>query len=503
MPTALRGSSGYFPGWSRLFTFPLVEVLNNTTKRPAQRRDGPGEAQVGIRLFDLNIEEVLENWEIHHAIREVIANALDEQLLTSSGEPRIAKEPDGWHVRDFGRGIRIEHFTQNENPEKLRAPAGVIGKFGVGLKDALATFHRYAVDVTLQSRFGTFTVRPAEKSGFAGISTLHVEYNDVPLDLEGTDVALRGVRDEDVAAAKTLFLRFSEEASLEITPHGEVLARRDAPRVYINGVFADEEPNFLFTYNVTSLTPTMRKKLNRERLNVGRTTYTERVVSILKQAKSESVRDALIAEALKAKGDQHDEMQWVDISQLALNLLSAKQTVSFVTESQLQEHPDVVDNMRRDGYEVVVVGEGQQARLQQQIESGGPPVRTFHAYLDEYNASFQYRFVDLAQLRPAERAVFELTPKLLRAVGIPAERAPRVRISETIRVSLYDTGGVWDSAEGAIVVKRSQLASPTLYAATLLHELAHATTATVDVTREFEQVLTDYLGKTGSAALGN
>lgn len=62
---------------------------------------------MAVRLFDLNIEEVLENWEVHHAIREVIANALDEQMLTTSADPQIKREPDGWHIRDFGRGLRI------------------------------------------------------------------------------------------------------------------------------------------------------------------------------------------------------------------------------------------------------------------------------------------------------------------------------------------------------------------------------------------------------------
>lgn len=28
-----------------------------------------------IREFDLNIEKILENWEVYHAIREIIANA--------------------------------------------------------------------------------------------------------------------------------------------------------------------------------------------------------------------------------------------------------------------------------------------------------------------------------------------------------------------------------------------------------------------------------------------
>ena len=98
------------------------------------------------RSFDLNIEEVLENWEVEHALREVIANAIDEQLLSSTKDIEIAKDRSGqWHVRDFGRGLRIEHFTLNEDKEKLASDLPVIGKFGVGLKDALATFHRRGV----------------------------------------------------------------------------------------------------------------------------------------------------------------------------------------------------------------------------------------------------------------------------------------------------------------------------------------------------------------------
>ncbi len=36
--------------------------------------------------FDLNIEKILENWEVYHAVREIIANALDEQKLTETKE---------------------------------------------------------------------------------------------------------------------------------------------------------------------------------------------------------------------------------------------------------------------------------------------------------------------------------------------------------------------------------------------------------------------------------
>jgi hypothetical protein len=44
------------------------------------------------RLFDLNIEQVLEHWGAEHALREIIANALDEQKLTGSGEIEIFED---------------------------------------------------------------------------------------------------------------------------------------------------------------------------------------------------------------------------------------------------------------------------------------------------------------------------------------------------------------------------------------------------------------------------
>ena len=65
-----------------------------------------------MKRFDLNIEKVLEHWEIYHALREIIANALDEQALTNTKDIEIYKDNQGkWHIRDFGRGIKYEHFN--------------------------------------------------------------------------------------------------------------------------------------------------------------------------------------------------------------------------------------------------------------------------------------------------------------------------------------------------------------------------------------------------------
>jgi hypothetical protein len=41
----------------------------------------------GARNFDLNIEEILERWDVRHAIRELIANALDQRIFSTRKMP--------------------------------------------------------------------------------------------------------------------------------------------------------------------------------------------------------------------------------------------------------------------------------------------------------------------------------------------------------------------------------------------------------------------------------
>lgn len=458
------------------------------------------------KMFDLNIEEVLENWEIEHGLREIIANALDEQLISNTADIQISKDEQGrWHIRDFGRGLRIEHFTLNENQEKLAATTGVIGKFGVGLKDALATFHRRGVEVSITSTHGTFSLKQAHKHNFTDIVTLHVEYDDTPTGIRGTDFILSGVSDEDIAKAKSLFLKFAGEKVLETNTYGQILLRQgDVGRVYILGVFASEEPNFLFSYNITSLTSTMRKRLNRERLHVGRTTYADRIKAILKASTAKEVHDLLIEQVRKrATGDLCDEMTWIEISQMALNLLHQQSRVVYFTEQDLLSNPNILDNARRDGFEIITITDQLREKLTTQMLSGGPLVRTIDQYVQEYNNSFEYYFVEPTKLTVAEREVYNLTVDILALIGIPRNEIPKIYISETMRLTTDATEGVWDHDLNAIVIKRSNLSSLDRYAGVLLHEVAHATTNTVDATREFERVLTTYLGKIAQNALKN
>jgi len=69
------------------------------------------------RNFDLNIEKILEGWETCHAVREVIANALDEQVLSRTNDVHISLDPDdAWHIRDFGRGLVQDARMRSDLP---------------------------------------------------------------------------------------------------------------------------------------------------------------------------------------------------------------------------------------------------------------------------------------------------------------------------------------------------------------------------------------------------
>ena len=87
-------------------------------------------------------------------------------------------------------------------------------------------------------------------------------------------------------------------------------------------------------------------------------------------------------------------------------------------------------------------------------------------------------------------------------LGLARDQWP-IRISKTMRPGAkgVDSAGVWDPTAGHIVLQRGQLRSLERFCATLLHEIAHATSGTDDATLEFESVLTDQLGALGNAAL--
>src|SRR5207248_3311920 len=222
----------------------------------------------------------------------------------------------------------------------------VIGKFGVGLKDALATFDRHRIGVTMRSRYGDISIEHAAKHGFEDLRTLHALIAP-PSDagLVGTDVALAGLSDSDMKLARGFFLRYAGDEVLDTTDYGLVLRPRGTvARIYVNGLLVAEEDNFLFSYNVTNLSAALRRALNRERTNVGRGAYSDRVKAILLASTVPAVANALAEELSRFEyGTTHDELNWMDVQVHACRVLTATEKVVFVTSQQMFSNSKLVD----------------------------------------------------------------------------------------------------------------------------------------------------------------
>jgi hypothetical protein len=458
-----------------------------------------------MREFDLNIERVLENWTVAHALREVIANALDEQALTGTREPEIFQDGGGsWHVRDWGRGLRYEHLTQNENREKLAYPDKVVGKFGVGLKDALATFDRNRISVQIESRYGDITTGKQAKHGFTDIKTLHALISE-PADPEfaGTEFILHGDRlgEKQVEEAKALFLHYAGDRVIGMTPAGTVLQPTDVKaraRIYVNGLRVAEEDNFLFSYNITSPTKALRQALNRERSNVGRGAYTDRVKAILLSCEQDEVIDALVADLQNyERGTQHDETQWLDVGLHACKQLNARRKVIFLTAFELAMAPDFVQRAVEDGYETIVIPETIRRKLPNLRDALGNPMRDLSRYREEWQESFHFTFIDPVDFTADEHAVWDKLPQIFAARGGRPKRIRDIRVSETMRLMegrYQEAVGLWEVEDGRIIVKRTQLQSVATLAGTVLHELSHALSGAPDLSLRFEEKLSEELG---------
>lgn len=451
------------------------------------------------RYFDLNIEQVLEHWEVYHAVREIIANALDETILTNSPDIDIFKDKKGWHIRDYGRGLKYQHFSQNESEEKNNAE-GVIGKFGVGLKDALAVFYRHNIDIEIKSKHGDFNTEMQKKSGFGDVETLHVSVAQAEDEyFVGTEFIL-SISNEDMAKAKQLFLKFSSGNLLETTDFGEILERDgNTAVIYVNGIQVAEEENYMFSYNITRLSAAMRKALNRERSNVGRTAYADSVKKLLLKSNSETVIQQLVNELKKLEeGECCDEIHYLDVQVHAMKTYNAQKPVVFLSQEGLYElSPDEKEKIEESGREIVIVPGNAFDKIKNSTDINGKPMGTVDLIYKEYNKNFKYSWVAPEDLSPKRKIVWEKRHIVMDWLGDKKWRR-KIKISETINEFIsFDTEGVYDREEDAIIIKDSVLDKENLFYNVLIHEYIHATTGYPDNDRDFENELGKIIGRMG------
>lgn len=449
------------------------------------------------KAFDLNIEKILENWEVYHAIREIIANALDEMTITGTPHIDIVKDVNGfWHIRDYGRGLNYHHLTQKESEEK-KARKDVIGKFGIGLKDAFAVLYKNKINVQVISKHGNMTLKMMTKEGFT-METLHVVIlPSADSEFEGTEFILN-VTDEDVQKAKDLFVIFKNQKCLDKNEYGEIYEKANSnhANIYVHGMKIAEEENYLFDYNITKTNKQLEKNLSRERSNVGRTAYSGIIKNMLLKSNSKVVAETLVEQLRKIQtGDKSDEMQ-LDIQVHAIKLYNRFEKVVFISTSEaFRLTNNDKEKIKESKRKIVIIPDITYEKIKDLKDSEGNEIATFSTVCREYNENFQYKFVDINDLTEEEKEVLNLK-RFVFAIYGDKKYYDRIFVSENINEFISgDTRGVYESKEDRIILKRSILFDEALFFEVLFHELVHATSGRPDNDRGFENQLGKIIGK--------
>lgn len=222
-----------------------------------------------------------------------------------------------------------------------------------------------------------------------------------------------GINDEDIYSAKKLFLKFAEEVVLGKSKYGEIIKKKATnAAIYINGVKVAEEENFLFSYNITTITAQIKKSINRERTNVGRSAYSESVKKIILTCNDESVINILQDDFLKIDtGDAHDEMKWIDIQEYITKFINRSGNVLFVDTQQILDNTNLIDEAKESGFQIVPIPTNLVDKIQDKTDIDGNRINDLSSFVTNRNENFEYQYISSDALLPSEREIFNKTDK--------------------------------------------------------------------------------------------
>ena len=116
----------------------------------------------------------------------------------------------------------------------------------------------------------------------------------------------------------------------------------------------------------------------------------------------------------------------------------------------------------------------------------------------------EYSFVDICSLSDKEKEVWQMKNVILKCIGGLPDNVRTIRLAEMIQFKSDDkcTYGCFRPVEEDIVISRHLLLRPEAFLGVLCHELAHAKSEANDISKDFEDELTNMLGYIAYALIG-
>lgn len=411
------------------------------------------------------------NWTVKDAIRELIANALDTDTRVSIG----VKDNEGYII-DRGNGIEKKHLLfGNSNKDDNQ-----IGQFGEGLKMASLVLARNGRNMRLVTK--GFEYRAKIERDVEFDSDVLVLYLKKSKKRKGTDIYF-DCSEQEMKDTQNLFLEFNKNfKQLDngiFSPGGYI---------FVNGVMI-ERIDALYSYNLTDA----KKCLSRDRKSINIDAARQEISVIVGMCRNEQ----FITDFLKDRNHYHFEQN------LNVHITSiSKDEWKKVMKKVFPKHciPTYVE------YDLAAVDKGYTllghlTPTQNQILTQlGMPYSNEVATLrgDEKIVKKRCSVKDLNEVgKKRWRAAIRKYKKLY-----GKEIAEKVEIVEEFNYNEVARGtlGYYNDRNDTVYILKDVIEKEYLYTfatlmGVLIHEHIHRISGAPDRTREFENALSDELGR--------
>lgn len=190
----------------------------------------------------------VSDWKLAHAVREVIANALDAE--TEHGAKFVVKydtAKERLTVRN--ENIKVDAKALYFGESSKRGDERFVGQYGEGLKLAMLVFARMGLDVLIKNGDDESWKPLIEKDGL-GVETLCVDITKAKRAENNFEIVIPDINEEFWETMQGWFLRLRAPVEVHKTRAGELIDDPDfTGKIYVRGVYVTTREKYDFGYN--------------------------------------------------------------------------------------------------------------------------------------------------------------------------------------------------------------------------------------------------------------
>jgi hypothetical protein len=204
----------------------------------------------------------LPEWGAYEGIRELIQNGKDAETEFGAGfEVRYRRDTSTLVIENEGAVIPHEallfgHTTKSGN-------AGLIGKFGEGLKLGMLALVRAGHDVKIRSGSEVWVPKIERSDRFdAEVLTVHIEGGREPKNR--VQVEIGGIAPEEWEEFHSHFLflsRLGKDQAIKTHSGTLLLGEQFKQKVYVKGIYVQRSNDFSFGYDLTTASVDRDRKM--------------------------------------------------------------------------------------------------------------------------------------------------------------------------------------------------------------------------------------------------